>query len=111
MSNSCVSLYIPVISQNISEAYIKKMFINKNIGKISRVDFVKNLAKNRCEAFIHFEEWFDNEDSNNLQKDVLDPSTKTQFKFNNTNRYWPLLVNKNSDKKVDNPNYKKIEAG
>ena len=58
-SSSILSLYVPIISNSTSEAYIKKMFNIKKIGKIMRVDFVKNIAKNRREAFIHFEEWYD----------------------------------------------------
>ena len=39
---SQLSLYIPIISESISEAYIKKMFLMNNIGRIKCVDFVKN---------------------------------------------------------------------
>ena len=55
---SVLSLYIPIISENITEAFITKVFFEKNIGKILRVDFVHNKIKNRREAFIHFDEWF-----------------------------------------------------
>ena len=105
MSSSILSLYVPIISDSISEAYIKKMFANKNIGKIARVDFVKNIAKNRREAFIHFEEWFINEEANLLKEDILNTDTKTRFKYNDSNKFWPLLVNKNPNKKEANPNY------
>jgi len=105
MSNM-LSLYIPIISESVSEVYITKTFIANNIGKISRIDFVKNKSKNRREAFIHFEEWFDNEESKKLKDDVLNPESKTRFKYSkNNNKFWPLLVNKNPDKKVENPNY------
>ena len=105
MSSSILSLYVPIISESISELYIKKMFNNKNIGKIARVDFVKNIAKNRREAFIHFDEWYINEEANNLKEDILNNDTKTQFKYNDSNKFWPLLVNKNPNKKEANPNY------
>ena len=81
------------------------MFANKNIGKIARVDFVKNISKNRREAFIHFEEWFTNEEANLLKEDILNNDTKTRFKYNDSNKFWPLLVNKNPNKKEANPNY------
>ena len=105
MSSSILSLYVPIISDSISETYIKKMFANKNIGKIARVDFVKNIAKNRREAFIHFEEWFTNEEANLLKEDILNNDTKTRFKYNDSNKFWPLLVNNNPNKKEANPNY------
>tara|TARA_B100000035_G_C20844329_1_gene484486 strand:- start:52 stop:534 length:483 start_codon:yes stop_codon:yes gene_type:complete len=106
---SVLSLYVPVISDSVSEAYVKKMFKNKNIGTILRVDFVKNIEKNRREAFIHFDEWFDSEESKLLKQDILDPNTKTQFKFNDTGKFWPLLVNKNPHKRVDNPKYQVLD--
>ena len=102
---SVLSLYIPVISNSVSETYIKTMFKNKNIGTVLRVDFVKNIEKNRREAFIHFDEWFDNEESKLLKEDILNPDTKTQFKFNHTDKFWPLLVNKNPHKRINNPKY------
>lgn len=106
MSSSLLSLYIPIISDLTSETYIKKMFKTKNIGKIMKVDFVYNIVKNRREAFIHFEEWFDNEESKKLRNDILDPNSKTRFKYSSDNKYWPILVNKNPDKKILNPKYK-----
>ena len=101
---SVLSLYIPVI-RNASEEYIIKMFKTHNIGKVMRVDFVYNKAKNRREAFIHFDEWFASDESKQLQEDILDPNTMTRFKYQGDN-FWPLLVNKNAHKQVNNPNYK-----
>ena len=40
-----MSLYIPVIQQTISDAFVKKVFTEKNIGEVSRVDFVYNKQK------------------------------------------------------------------
>ena len=102
---SVLSLYIPIIAESISEEYIKKMFKTHNIGKILRVDFVKNLLKNRREAFVHFDEWYNSEESKKMKEDILNPNTKTRFVYNETGRFWPLLINKNAHKRVDNPNY------
>tara|TARA_B100001094_G_C17913352_1_gene662308 strand:+ start:246 stop:680 length:435 start_codon:yes stop_codon:yes gene_type:complete len=106
---SVLSLYIPIISDVISEVYVKKMFKIKNIGTILKVDFVKNKVKNRREAFIHFDEWFDNDDSKKFKNDVLNPDTKTQFKYNDSGRFWPILVNKNAHKRSNNPNYEVLK--
>jgi hypothetical protein len=108
-SSSVLSLYIPIISESTSETYIKKMFVSKNIGKVLRVDFVKNKAKNRREAFIHFDEWFDSEESKNLKEDILNPESRTRFKYSNGDKFWPLLVNKNAHNKVVNPNYEVLK--
>ena len=102
---SVLSLYIPIISESTSEEYIIKMFKNHNIGKVMRVDFVKNKAKNRREAFIHFDEWFNSEESEKIKNDVLNPNTKTKFKYTESGKFWPLLINKNAHKRVNNPNY------
>ena len=108
-SSSVLSLYIPIISDSTSETYIKKMFASKNIGKVLRVDFVKNKAKNRREAFIHFDEWFDSEESKKLKDDILNPESKTRFKYSNGDKFWPLLVNKNAHNRVANPNYEVLK--
>ena len=100
---SVLSLYIPII-RNTSEEYIIKMFKTHNIGKVMRVDFVHNKVKNRREAFVHFDEWFTSDESIQLQNDILDPTTRTQFKYDGE-KFWPLLVNKNAHKQVNNPNY------
>ncbi len=106
MSN--LSLYIPVISESISEVFIKKMFLMNNIGRIKGVDFVKNKDKNRREAFVHFNEWFDTDEAKKLQKDILDSSSKTKFKYGPSSNYWPLLVNINANKKIHNPKYETL---
>jgi hypothetical protein len=100
---SVLSLYIPVIG-NTSEEYIIKMFNTHNIGKVMRVDFVFNKVKNRREAFVHFDEWFTSDESKQLQRNIMDPNTKTQFKYHGE-KFWPLLVNRNAHKRVENPNY------
>ena len=103
------SLYIPIIS-NCTEIYIKTMFVKHNIGKVSRVDFVKNLVKNRFEAFVHFEEWFSTPEANKLQSEIMNPTIKAQFKYCESGKYWPLLVNKNESQHVFNPNYKNLST-
>jgi len=102
---SVLSLYIPVITDAASEQFIKKMFKTNNIGTILRVDFVKNKEKNRREAFIHFDEWFTTDESKTLQEDILNPDTRTRFKYTKSGKFWPLLVNKNPHKRVNNPKY------
>ena len=38
-------------------------------------------------------------------EDILNKDTKTRFKYNDSNKFWPLLVNKNPNKKEVNSNY------
>ena len=104
-----LSLYIPVVQDHITEAYIKHQFFHHNIGKVMRVDFVKNVVKNRREAFIHFDEWFDNETSRTLQEDIKNPNTKTRFVYHHT-KFFPLLVNKNAHRRINNPAYEVMKT-
>lgn len=102
---SFLSLYIPIISEKISEQYIITTFQDKNIGKVMRIDFVKNLKKNRREAFIHFSEWFDDKDEcKKLKENILDNDTNTKF-YHTHDKFWPILINKNAHKKNVNPDY------
>ena len=107
---SVLSLYIPVISNTTSESYIRKIFNQKKIGNILRVDFVKNLEKNRREAFIHFDEWFDTEESKKLKEQIMSSNSNTRFVYNDSGKFWPLLVNKNAHRRVNNPNYETIKT-
>jgi len=104
-----LSLYIPVVQDHITEAYMKRQFADHNIGKVMRVDFVKNIIKDRREAFVHFDEWFDNDKSKALQEDVKNPNTKTRFIYHNT-KFFPLLVNKNAHRRVNNPAYEVMKT-
>ena len=76
-SNACntVSLYIPIISKNITESYVKQQFFQHKIGCVKNVDFVFNNQKNRREAFIHFKVWFDNKKAKELLTDIKNEKT------------------------------------
>ena len=98
-----VSLYIPIVSKNITECYVKQQFFQHKIGCVKNVDFVFNNQKNRREAFIHFKCWFDNKKAKDLLLDIKNEETKTQFIYYNK-KFWPLLINKSS-KDSKNENY------
>lgn len=100
-----LSLYIPIVQKPFSEAYISKMFKVHQLGDVLRVDFVRNKEKDRVEAFVHFRKWFDTENARVMQLDVQNPNTKTRFVYTESGKFWPLLVNKNAEKRGDNPKY------
>lgn len=104
-----LSLYIPVVQEHITETYIKRQFKDHNIGRVMRVDFVKNIVKGRREAFVHFDEWFDNETSRALQDDIKNVDTKTRFVYHDK-KFFPLLMNKNAHRRVNNPGYEVIKT-
>jgi len=92
------SLYIPVIGKNVSADFVAKKFLEANIGNVERVDFVVNKVKGRREAFVHFSEWFVSDTANKLKAQLeisMTTGQQCQFKYNNDSQhYWPLLVNK-----------------
>ena len=99
------SIYIPIIGTNISQEYIANVFQEKNIGLVSRVDFVLNKIKNRREAFVHFSEWYNTNEANQLKYNLEKTSNeKCRFIYSGNN-YWPILLNKNPVEK-NNPNRK-----
>lgn len=93
-----ISFYIPVIADGIREDFIAKIFKQKNIGIVERVDFVLNKQKVRREAFVHFKEYFDNGDANTIKAAISDggdmPALPYKFYYKE-GRYWALLPNKN----------------
>ena len=106
-----LSLYIPSgIMSYHTEEYITKQFIDHKIGKIMRVDFVKNIAKGgRREAFVHFDEWFDNDVSSAFQENVKNIDIKFRFVYK-PGKFWPVLVNKNAHRRVTNSDYEVIKT-
>jgi hypothetical protein len=96
-STMIASLYIPIVNSETTDEYIGKCFNEKNIGKVSRVDFVFNKEKQRREAFVHFSEWFNTDQANRLKTELetnIANGKKCRFIYNK-NMYWPILINKN----------------
>lgn len=100
-----LSLYVPVLSDDyLTEEFMKSIFLKKELGIVDHVDFVKNLEKNRNEAFIHFSKWFDTDKVKNFQKDVKDKNIKTKVYYTE-NKFIPVLENTNPNKEGENPKY------
>lgn len=92
------SLYIPIIKPDITHEFIQKCFHEHDIGKVSHVDFVFNKQKSRREAFVHFSEWYNTENADNLKYKLENSSLsgeKCRFVYNTElSQYWPILINK-----------------
>jgi hypothetical protein len=105
-----LSLYMPCGIMNFhTEEYIITQFREHNIGKVMRVDFVNNVKVNRREAFVHFDEWFDNEKSLALQENIKNRDIKSRFVYQGK-KFWPLLVNANAHRRVTNDDYEVIKT-
>ena len=79
--NTTLSLYIPAIKEEITKEELINYFIQKNIGVVTRVDFVFN-NKGIRQAFIHFSLWFKNDYTIKLQEQVLNPKLVALIKNN-----------------------------
>jgi hypothetical protein len=99
-----LSLYIPIVHETDTELKIKTVIKTQKFGEIDHVDFVRNKVKNRREAFVHFKVWYDNDNVTEFIKCLNNPETKTRI-YHTNNKFWPVLVNRNSNPENKNPNY------
>ena len=89
-----MSLYIPRVFENISEDRIKKVFDTHLLGKVSHVDFVlqHNGKQPYKSAYIHFDEWYNNDTSRDFQSRISDPKETVHLTYD-ASWYWIVLEN------------------
>lgn len=93
-----MSLYIPRVFANITEKRIMDVFEKNEIGKVNHVDFVTKMGKDAKvynSAYVHFDFWFDNVASQNIQ-DKLETGNETKIMYDDP---WFWFVYKNTTKK------------
>jgi len=64
------SIYIPTIYKSISRDEVHQ-FMEKNLGIVSRIDFV-DLNENNRRVFIHFSEWYTNKGIGEIVRDEIE---------------------------------------
>lgn len=91
------SIYIPTIYKSIN---IKDLwdYLEKNFGKISRIDFV-NLNENCRRAFVHFSEWYMDKGMGKIARNKIETDGICNFimPIPNKPRKWfqgKMLINK-----------------
>ena len=93
-----LSLCIPrVVSEWANKDLITNKFQSLNIGTIKRVDFVEKSSANGIKyyvAFLHFEQWEDNQATRNIQYKILNEETSARLVYDEP-WYWILLKNNN----------------
>jgi hypothetical protein len=98
-----ISLYIPHVFTNYTKEKITDVFENKlNIGAIKSIDLVAKVGKNDIPynaAYIHFKNWYDTENANDLQKKIskADPNKPVKLFYD---QLWFWIVLENKSKKV-----------
>ena len=90
-----LSLYIPRVFPNWrDEARMANVFESLNIGKIYRIDFIDKIDENTnqpyCQAFVHFEYWYDYPVSHSIQEKILDPTQQAKIVYDDP-WFWLLL--------------------
>jgi len=101
------SIYIPTIYQSISKEDLWD-YLEKNFGKISRIDFV-NLNENCRRAFVHFSEWYTDKYICKIVRNKIETDGIYEFIMPTPNSKWfqgKMLINKKplsaTDCKVNN---------
>lgn len=92
------SIYIPTIYQSISKEDLCD-YLEKNFGKVSRIDFV-NLNENCRRAFVHFSEWYTDKYICKIVRNKIETDGIYEFimPIPNKHRKWfqgKMLINKN----------------
>lgn len=93
-----MSLYIPRVFANITEKRVMEVFEKSEIGKVSNVDFITKIGKDKKvynSAYVHFEYWYDNTVSQNIQN-KLEAGKETKIMYDDP---WYWVVYKNMTKK------------
>lgn len=91
--DNTLSLYIPIISDLVTEMQIKNTFKNLEIGNVSRVDFINKTVSSgiiKKQAFVHFDNWFDTLTAKNLQTSIVDSNINAKLVYDDP-KFWPLL--------------------
>ena len=95
-----VSLYIPYVFSNVSEAFIRDYFKNAKIGDVNNVVF-KHLTHEIPEkigakkAFVYFDKWFNTEEALCFQT-ALYYGNGARVYYNlaqNLKNFWVVLFN------------------
>lgn len=92
------SIYIPTIYKSIRKEDLWD-FLEKEMGKVSRIDFV-DLNENCRRAFVHFSEWYMDKGFGKIIRHNIETRGFCEFSMPIPNKYrkWfegKLLINKN----------------
>jgi len=103
MSPSIMSLYIPYVFSNVTKDKIIYTFeFHLRLGHIKDVDLVGKIdkkGKTYYSAYIHFEEWYNNDKATRFIERIKNPSQETRVVYD-TPEPWFWVVVENKNKKV-----------
>lgn len=90
-----MSLYIPYVESHISGDFIIEYFAKYDIGIVKRVDLIPKISKQGIYyhgAFIHFEYWFQNTLTKNIQNRLKNKEVDTRLIYDEP-KYWIIQEN------------------
>ena len=90
-----ISICIPRVFDDIHISFIANIFQHElNLGRIKKIDVVKNNDNNFKKVFIHFDEWYNTEKTNNIKQKLLDgKNIKIVY---DTPWFWKCSLNKSN---------------
>jgi hypothetical protein len=94
MFNTKLSLYIPYVSHNTSNAKIGHLFESLDIGIVAYIHFIKKIDKNGIlykSAHIYFKYWMNTVTAIRFQEQLLTGSAKLVY---DDPKHWIILRNK-----------------
>jgi hypothetical protein len=94
--NQHMSLYIPRVLHTITKQQMADIFLQLQIGVVSRVDTVF-VNQTYYAAYVHFDWWFDNTMSRDFQDRVKDKEKQARLTYaDGAANYWIVLENKSA---------------
>jgi len=100
--SSSMSLYIPYVFSNVTKDKIIYTFeFHLRLGHIKEVDLVAKIGKGKhyYSAYIHFEEWYNNDKALRFIERIKNPLKETRVVYD-TPETWYWVVLENKSKKV-----------
>jgi hypothetical protein len=93
--NQQLSLFVPYMFLNITEARIAAIFASLLLGEVHHVDFVPKTDKNGKKynaAYIHFRHWYNTPTVENFQERVTNPDKEARIVYDEP-WFWIVLEN------------------
>jgi hypothetical protein len=93
--NQSLSLFVPYMFPNITEARVASVFFSTGLGEVHHVDFISKTDKNGKRynsAYVHFKRWFDGTTVSNFQERVVNPDKEARVVYDDP-WFWIVLEN------------------
>jgi hypothetical protein len=95
--NNNIALFIKRSEEYQGEQFIRDVFLNNKIGKVSSIKFISkndSYGKSYNGVIVTFEQWYMNSRVENLIQEMATSSDKTSKFYFNQHRYWIVSIHK-----------------